>query len=170
MERALDPQLLEGALNSHERLPTAEALAEMLEQAEIGLVRGETEVAPDLVRLGWYLHGVASAAEASQLYSLARRRHCFRVSAHIFDIALAAASEADPVEQLRLCFATQVGFYNSELSPNALAMFGGLSTFWREDSRAPALAAPLSLAWLCSGSIEDLPTRIYGASAKRLVT
>lgn len=121
MERALDPSLLNEALGSPSSLPSAEELGRLLAQAEISLFIRQPQLPDDLLVTAWYLHGIASADEAAELYSEERRRAAWRVSAHIFDIAL----EFDPPDvstRLRHCFAAQVGYLRSGLSPNAMAV------------------------------------------------
>ncbi len=122
MDRALRVELLAGALTDARNLPTAEELRERLAEAEVGLVRGIEGLGRDLIEVGWYLHGVASSDPALELYGVERQRRAYQVSAHIFDLAL-----TDPglslVERLRLAFACQVAYWNSDLDPNALAIY-----------------------------------------------
>jgi hypothetical protein len=47
-------------------------------------------VADELIQAAWYLHGVASASAALNVYEPARQRHAFQISAHVFDLTLLA--------------------------------------------------------------------------------
>lgn len=121
MERALDPELLKNALGTHAALPSPGELEGLLEAAEIGLLRGAAEVPDELLAAGWYLHGVASAPAALQSYEAARQRQAFQVSSHVFDLALYADWLAR--DRFRLAVAAMVGFYESEVAPNAAAVY-----------------------------------------------
>jgi hypothetical protein len=70
----------------------------------------------------WYLHGVASATNAEQLFSAVRQQRAFRVSAHIFDLAL-NVGDRTPYDRLMLAFAAQIGYRRSDLDPNATAVW-----------------------------------------------
>lgn len=109
MERALDPERLRRALASAAGLPTPEALGELLAEIEVGLFLRRPRLPEGLLAAAWYLHGVASAESAPELYPLDRRRAAWQVSAHVFDLAL--ESEQDTLhERLRYGFAAQVGY------------------------------------------------------------
>lgn len=124
MERALNPDVLSDALGIHVPgvLPTVDELIELIATVEIRAFTRSFEVADDLLRSAWYLHGVASASAAFELYSLPRQRRAFAVSAHIFDLALNDASR-DSHDRLTLAFAAQVGYRRAELDPNAAAVY-----------------------------------------------
>jgi superfamily II DNA/RNA helicase len=127
MERALDLNRLTEALgerpaDSPRRLPTPEELQELLADAEMRVFLRQTEIPDDLIRAGWYLHGVASANAALELYSYARRRRAFEISAHIFDLALNEEARSRR-ERLSLAFGAQIGYRRAELDPNATAIF-----------------------------------------------
>jgi hypothetical protein len=69
VERALDLGRLTEALGerpgeSPRRLPTPRELQELLADAEMRVFLRQTEIPDDLIRAGWYLHGVASANSA----------------------------------------------------------------------------------------------------------
>lgn len=133
MERALDPGLLGLALAGQEGLPTPEEFSGMISEAEIGLLLRSRERLPsELESTAWYLHGVASTLTALDRYGSERRGAAFRVSAHVFDVLLAAsntpplaetAPTRDPVERARWAFASAVGYRRSGLDPNADAIY-----------------------------------------------
>ena len=124
MQRALDPALLREALGAHSPgvLPTVEQLTEMIAGIEVAAFQGSYDVGDELVRTAWYLHGVASASEATELYSLARQRRAFRVSAHIFDLAVNDLNQSTH-DRLTLAFAAEVGYRRAELDPNATSVY-----------------------------------------------
>jgi len=122
MDRALDPELLSLALGDHERLPSPEALSDLLAEAELALLVRRPEVTPELVEIGWYLHAVASSKYALRTYGVERQRAAFKVAGHIFDIVLHSRG-LDRHDRLAYCFAAQVAYLRSELDPNALAMY-----------------------------------------------
>lgn len=124
MDRALDPEALTLALGQHApgALPTVEELTDLIADVEVRTFIGPTDVGDDLLRAGWYLHGVASASEAEELYSAARQQRAFAVSAHIFDLAL-GISDRSSHDQLTLAFGAQVGYRRSDLDPNATAIW-----------------------------------------------
>lgn len=125
MDRALDRDLLAGALGEPQRLPNADELAELLTQAEIQLFLRRPDLGGPLISVGWYLHGIASADAALNLYPLPRRRMAFRVAAHIFDLALEQLLQEQSASRqkiLRYTFAAQVAYARAELAPNAMAM------------------------------------------------
>jgi hypothetical protein len=101
-------------------LPTAEELQQLLAQTEVQIFLNQRELPDSLLTTGWYLHGVASADSAADLYSAERQRRAFAISAHIFD--LATLSERNLHQQLTCVFAAQVGYHRSEREPNAIAM------------------------------------------------
>ena len=144
MDRALNIELIEGALGSHPGrdawhsdrdspgvataknwqppLPTAQQLQRLLGQAEIDLFLNRHQISPALLRAAWYLHGVASASSALADYGPERQRQAFQVSAHIFDLASAGPEIDDSVERLSQVFAAQVGYHRSDGLPNAQAI------------------------------------------------
>ena len=124
MDRALDPELLSAALGQHapDALPTVDELIGLIADVEVQTFIRPTEVGEDLLRTGWYLHGVASASAAEELYSPARQQRAFAVSAHIFDLAL-SGTERTHHDQLTLAFGAQVGYRRSDLDPNATAIW-----------------------------------------------
>src|SRR4051812_15829433 len=120
MDPSLAPQLLAGALAepwsgaaSPRQLPTPPELQQLLAEAETALVLGRGQSTGRLIVTGWYLHAVASASNAAQIYTIERQRQAFAVSAHIFD--LAAADDSRPWEERSaLVFAGQVGYHRSD--------------------------------------------------------
>ena len=122
MDRALDPELLKLALGEHERLPSPEALSDLLAQAELALLLRRPEVTEDLISIGWYLHAVGSSKYALRTYGVERQRAAFKVAGHIFDVILHSPG-LDRHERLAYCFAAQVAYLRSELDPNALAIY-----------------------------------------------
>lgn len=124
MDRALDHDRLAEALGQHELgpLPTASELANLLAQVEVQAIIAPSDVDPRVLRTAWYLHGIASAANAADRYTPQRQEHAFAVSAHIFDLALNAPGRTDR-ERLTLSFAAQVGYRRGRLDPNAVAIW-----------------------------------------------
>lgn len=139
MERALDPALLGRALGGRESFPSPEELASAIGQAELALLAGGGEVNEDLLRIGWYLHGVAAVRGAPELYGIDRQRAAARVAAHVLDLSLRtptlddgtvgeamaeeAGADATMTGRLRRCVAAQVSYLRSGLDPNALALY-----------------------------------------------
>lgn len=134
MDRALRREHLQDALGTHSPgvLPTVDELITLIADVEIQAFMANFEVGDELVRAAWYLHGVASAAEATELYSRPRQRRAFAVSAHIFDLALNDPSR-DPHDRLTLTFAAQVGYRRAELDPNATAVYRRVVDLLRDD-------------------------------------
>lgn len=122
MERALNRDNLALALEGRTRLPSPAALQRLLAQAEVNLFVQQPKISDDALATGWYLHGVASSPAAFEVYTAARQRRAFQVSAHIFDLAMQdrGRSRAD---RCRLAFAAAVGYRRGELEPNAMAVF-----------------------------------------------
>ena len=140
MDRALDPAALTMALGQHApgALPTAEELTSLIADIEVRTFIGPTDVDDDLLRAGWYLHGVASASAAEELYSPARQQRAFSISAHIFDLALNTPDRTSH-DRLTLAFGAQVGYRRSDLDPNATAVWRRVDSLL--DSQAFGLAA-----------------------------
>lgn len=124
MDRALNPEALADAIGQHAvgSLPTVEELTDLIADIEVRTFIRPTEVEADLLRAGWYLHGVASASAAEELYSAARQQRAFAISAHIFDLALNGPGRTIH-DQLTLAFAAQVGYRRADLDPNATAIW-----------------------------------------------
>lgn len=128
MDRALAADHVAGAFGQLylSELPTVDELTALLAELEIELVRGLTEtgfradVLP-LRRSAWYLHGIASTADASR-YPAQQRRRAFAVSAHVLDLLLEDPTETSRV-QLTTAFAAQVGYHRADESPNAGAVY-----------------------------------------------
>ncbi|MGE2833885.1 DEAD/DEAH box helicase [Mycobacterium sp. SMC-4] len=152
-----DPQLSDAFESGV--LPTPETLQQLLAQAEIELFIGRAAVGQDLIRTGWYLHGVASADASIGLYPVSQQRQAFAVSAHIFDLAC-AQSDADDITRLSRAFAAQVGFHRSGGEPNAGAIGRRMAPFLLDPAsgtfanRLPTLAisAGISLLSLDAGT------------------
>lgn len=121
MERALDPERLRRALASAVGLPTPDELGELLAEIEVNLFLRRPRLPEELLAAAWYLHGVASAESAPELYPADRRRAAWQVSAHVFDLALESEQETLH-ERLRYGFAAQVGYLKGELPPNAISI------------------------------------------------
>lgn len=124
MERALNVEILTDALGTHTSgaLPAVEDLTRLIANVEIQAFQQNFDISEDLLQAAWYLHGVASAAEAVQRYSLTRQRRAFAVSAHIFDLAL-NDSDVRRYDRLTYAFAAQVGYRGADLDPNATAVY-----------------------------------------------
>jgi hypothetical protein len=123
VERALSAELLGLALGDHESLPSPSDLARLISEAEIGLLLQSPLKSDELLRIAWYLHGIASTLPALELYGVDRQRAAFRVSAHIFDVRLQQGKLEFP-QILEYSFAAQIAFVRSEFSPNATAIYG----------------------------------------------
>ncbi len=136
------------ALGQHELgpLPTADELANLLAQVEVQAIIAPGDVDARVLRAAWYLHGVASAANAADRYTPQRQERAFAVSAHIFDLALSTPVRTDR-QRLTLSFAAQVGYRRGQLDPNAVAI-------WR---RADGLLDFPPLSQPAEPSVEDSP-------------
>jgi len=131
-------------------LPSVDELIDLIADVEVRTFASPTAVEDELLRTGWYLHGVASAVAAGELYTLARQQRAFAVSAHIFDLA---SNQADRLvhDRLTLSFAAQVGYRRAGLDPNATAIWRRVDGLleWTSASGAGELDAtdePLSSA------------------------
>ncbi|MDE0778277.1 MAG: DEAD/DEAH box helicase [Nocardioides sp.] len=124
MDRALNPEILAEAIGQHTPgvLPTVEELTALIAEVEVRTFIEPTDVDDDLLRTAWYLHGVASAEQAGDIYTPARQQRAFAVSAHIFDLALNGPSRTIH-DQLTLAFGAQVGYRRGDLEPNATAIW-----------------------------------------------
>lgn len=124
MDRALNPEALMEALGQHSTgsLPTVEELIDLIANVEVRTFIKPTAVDDDLLGAGWYLHGIASASEAEELYTPARQQRAFAVSAHIFDLAL-NDPERTVHDLLTLAFGAEVGYRRAELDPNSTAIW-----------------------------------------------
>lgn len=125
MDRALRFEDLADALGSSHpagALPSVEELIDLIAQVEVRAFIGREEVDSQMLDAAWYLHGIASAANAQDLYTPVRQQRAFRVSAHIFDLAL-NAPKITALERLSFAFAAQVGYRRSDLDPNATAIW-----------------------------------------------
>ena len=153
MEFALNPAALGMALGPHPPgvLPSVPELIDLIADVEIRAFRRDFAVSDELLRTAWYLHGVASAAEAADLYSPARQRRAFAVSAHIFDLALAEAAR-DRHTRLTLAFGAQTGYRGADLDPNATAVYRRVADLLSEDpdlvGHADTLALEAGVAFL----------------------
>jgi hypothetical protein len=76
VDTALNLAVVAEALGRHNTslLPSPEELTGLIAQVEIDAFRARNEVGESLLLSAWYLHGVASAPEASDLYPADRRR------------------------------------------------------------------------------------------------
>ena len=122
MERALDRDALELALGESDRLPSPEELQRLLAQAEVNLFVDRPRLPERALAAGWYLHGVASSPAAYELYTAARQRRAFQVSAHILDLALQDRGRSR-LDRCRLAFGSAIGYRRGELEPNAMAVY-----------------------------------------------
>jgi len=124
VDRALNPEMLAEALGQHSPgvLPTVEELTALIARVEVRTFIEPTDVDDELLRTAWYLHGVASAVRAEELYTPARQQRAFAVSAHIFDLALNGPGRSTH-DQLTLAFGAQVGYRRGDLEPNATAVW-----------------------------------------------
>lgn len=128
MDRALNSDHLRRAFGDPQlsELPTVAELTDLIAGLEIELVRGLTEsgfradLSP-LRRAAWYLHGIASTAQASP-YPIEQRRRAFAVSSHVLDLLLQDPRQTSRV-RLVTGFAAQVGYHRADESPNAGAIY-----------------------------------------------
>lgn len=123
MDRTLDPEVISLALGVHTQLPSPEGLADAMANAEVALLIQGSSAVESLLPTAWYLHGIASTPESVELYAVDRRRAAFSIAAHIFDLALQHSRSAGSIQMLEWTFAAQVAYLNSNLDPNALALF-----------------------------------------------
>lgn len=129
MDRALNPADLADALGIHAGgpLPTVQELIDLIADVEVRAFMRSDEIDDELLRTAWYLHGVASASNAQELFTPIRQQRAFRVSAHIFDLAL-NVRDRSVYDRLVLAFAAQVGYRRSDLDPNATAIWRRVDT------------------------------------------
>ncbi|MFE7561083.1 DEAD/DEAH box helicase [Kitasatospora sp. NPDC057500] len=139
MERTLSLPVLQSALGPlrTSTLPSPEELMRLIAGIEVRAMMHRLEVDEAVLRTAWYLHGVTALPEAAELYSPARQRHAFAVSAHIFDLALADEERPTP-ERLSLAFGAQIGYRRCSQEPNATAV-------WRRVAELCHGPDPLSL-------------------------
>ncbi|MGH2763549.1 MAG: DEAD/DEAH box helicase [Thermoleophilaceae bacterium] len=110
------------ALGQRDRLPSPEELQRLLAQAEVNLFVHQPRLPEAALAAGWYLHGVASSPAAFDLYTPARQRRAFQVSAHVLDLAMQDRGRSR-LDRCRLAFGAAVGYRRGELEPNAMAVF-----------------------------------------------
>jgi len=122
MERALNRDLIELALGGHERLPNPDELQQLMADAEVKLFLHRPRLPEEALSAGWYLHGIASSPSAYELYSPARQRRAFQISAHILYLALQDRGR-NAIDRCRLAFGAAVGYRRGELEPNAMAVY-----------------------------------------------
>ena len=135
MDASLDIERLREALGNHAwgeagpnfgggrqvRLPSPEQLRTLMAAAETQLFINQREISDELLHTAWYLHGVAAADRATELFTFARQQRAFALSAHLFDLAL-SRPKITIHERLRYTFAAQVGYLRSGQQPNAQAV------------------------------------------------
>lgn len=138
MRSALNYEVLAEALGQHATgsLPTVEELTALIAEVEVAGFQGRYEIDDQLIRTAWYLHGIASASQASDLYTPLRQQRAFRVSAHIFDLALNNPDRGTH-ERLTLAFAAQVGYRRSKLDPNATGIYRRAKNLLTDDPIKP---------------------------------
>lgn len=160
MDRALDRDNLILALGDLPAVPGPEELQRLLADAELALFAARPEVPDKLVRVGWYLHAVAS--QGGDELAWPRRERAFRISAHILEIAMRLDGPLS--ERLELVFGAELGYRRGGLDPNATAVFTQASSLldqadrdarpWRETLAVEAAIFLLSFrtfetfAWL----------------------
>lgn len=136
MDRALNRDLLAGALGDTPNLPTPEQLAGLLAEAEVSSFFGEPgQVGQDLLDIAWTLHHAGTARPALQLYDPVQQVQANAVAAHVFDLALGDPN-LDSDVQLVLTFAAQVSAIRGDRTPNASALGARLPP------AQPAMTAP----------------------------
>lgn len=123
MDRSLDPELLRSALGGSRGLPSVEELSSLVARLEIAIFAGwAPEKSQELLSVAWYLHGIAASEDALDVYGPQRQKRAFQVSAHFFDLQIAAAGPDEPLRR-RYLFACQIGYVRSGVTPNARAVF-----------------------------------------------
>jgi hypothetical protein len=136
------------ALGASPELPTPDELGRLLARAEVQLLLGhDSETHGALEDVAWYLHAVASAWRAVDIYPIERRRQAFQLSAHIFDLLL-GKPWLSRLDRLRMSFAAQVGFLQSSQDPNAIAIYRRRHRLYR----SPDVVADSATASLEFGS------------------
>ncbi|MBI5831374.1 MAG: DEAD/DEAH box helicase, partial [Armatimonadetes bacterium] len=122
MERALARALLQTALGDGPGWPDPTELADRIASAELGLLFGDIDGADAaLENTGWLLLAVASSAEATERYGVARQRAAFAVAGHILDLAL-RSQDRPWMDRACYTFAAQVCALGSGADPNAVAL------------------------------------------------
>jgi hypothetical protein len=121
MERALDPNLLTGALGDIGNLPTPAQLRQMIADAEVNaFFSRDLKMPAELIETGWVLHQVGTVRPQLGLYDATQQVQANSVAAHIFDMALAQG--LDVGDQLVTTFAAQVSSIRGDRTPNATAL------------------------------------------------
>lgn len=144
MERSLDLGLLAAALDNRTGLPSPEGLQQLMAEMEVQLFLRRPELDSQLLDAAWYLHGVASVAQARERYTPQRQRQAFAVSAHIFDLALQQEGWTN-TDQLSLGFAAAVGYRRGGRDPNATAIMTRLESLIVVDPPVSAHSGSLPL-------------------------
>jgi hypothetical protein len=122
VDRALDLQMLRGAIGEHPRLLSPENIREALLRAELDLFTGNNRFNDDLLKTGWYLNAVALTTNSVQ-GSEVQRQDAARVSAHIFDVHLELNGTGMAAgSYLRYLVAAQAGYLLGDVPPNATAL------------------------------------------------
>ncbi len=122
MEGSLSLSDIADALGAHDSLPTPEEFQRLIAAIEVSIFVRRPAIEDATLATAWYLHGVASASAAQQLYSLVRQRRAFAVSAQVFDLAL-EDHRWSRAEELEIAFAACVAYRRCELDPNATAIY-----------------------------------------------
>lgn len=125
MERALDLGLLAAALAGRTGIPTAQELQQLMADVEVQLFVRRATISQQLLDAAWYLHAIASVNGARELYTAARQRQAFQVSAHIFDLAL-NQDGLELLDRLSFGFAAAIGYRRGGRDPNATAIMNRL--------------------------------------------
>jgi DEAD/DEAH box helicase len=125
VERALNLGLLTAALAGRTGIASAQELQQLMADVEVQLFLRRAEIPQELLDAAWYLHAVASVNQARELYTGARQRQAFLVSAHIFDLAL-NRDEWSRIDRLSFGFAAAIGYRRGGRDPNATAIMNRL--------------------------------------------
>ena len=128
MERYLNIDNIELALDGMENLPSAQELQDMMGEAEKMMFIRQGKISDELKTTGWYLHSVASAKLSLEMYSDQRIKRANQISAHIFDLVL-DYDVADEIDRLSYAFAGQIGYLKGDLTPNATALYKKVASF-----------------------------------------
>lgn len=121
MDRALDPELLAGAVGDLGNLPNPDELRQMLAEAEVSaFFAQEHDLPPALIETAWVLHQVGTVRPVLQVYEPEQQVQANAVAAHIFDLALDRGLVQG--EELVTTFAAQVSSIRGDRTPNASAL------------------------------------------------
>lgn len=136
MDSALAQAELSRAVAGLDALPSPQELQELIARAELARFLGQEAPGPVFREVAWRLHTVAAAGADS--YEDAQRAAAFRVSAHVFELALGTSRLRE--DQFRLCLGAAAGYRLGGLDPNAEALLRRVSL--EDDPNEDSLWSP----------------------------